>query len=373
MIHYIDELSRDELRGKKVLLRVDFNVPLDHGQITETFRIVKAKQTIDFLIGAGARVALCAHLADDKSFEPLVDQIGSLLGRDIFYTDSIGADAASLLDEYDCVLIENVRFHDGEEQNDDHFAEQFAKGFDIYVSDAFGAVHREHASLVAITKHLKSYAGFLLRDEIKHLSLILEAPKEGKTLILGGAKASTKLPVIENFLDRAEHILVGGVLANVLVAKEGIAIGRSRTEDVEVTFDPHRVTLPDDFVVSKDNTGNQESYTVDRGEGAPPEAMILDIGPMTIERFIGVIQKSSLVVWNGPVGLSEVEIFARGTQAITKAILDVPTSVVGGGDTLAAVPDLLEKFSFVSTGGGAMLAFLAGRALPGLIAIGYEV
>ncbi len=342
MIKSIAELTEKELYGKKVLLRVDFNVPVVDGKISETYRIKASKETIDYLLSRGAKITLLSHITSVPSFEPLIGQIWSILGTEDFS------------------LYENIRKYEGEEKNDADFAKNLAEPFDMYVNDAFSASHRTHASLVAITNFLPSYAGFLLIKELAKLNEALNTPKEGKTLILGGAKIETKFPVIKNFFDKAENILVGGAVANVFLKAKGVDIKKSLTDDNFFTeagelLKNFNFAIPEDYVIA-DN-------------------MILDIGPKTVENFMKIIQGSKMIIWNGPVGKVEEEKFSVGSKKIAEAIVNSDVfSIVGGGDTLAFLEriGLIDKFSYVSTGGGAMLEFLAGNKLPGLVVLGYE-
>ena len=372
----IDQLGKNELNGKKVLLRVDFDVPIVNGKIAEDFRVKSQKETIDHLINNGAKVLLIAHLGHDDpsaTFNPIVDQIGEILGQKIvliplkdFLSTNYKPQTTNLC------LLDNIRQDPREEKNDKGFAEELAKGFDFYVNDAFAVCHRNHASVSAITEYLPSYAGFLIKKETENLSEALKAPVAGKIVILGGAKISTKLPVIKNFLDKAERILIGGAIANSFFKARGIQIGASVVDDAAVDISDPKIVLPESVVISEDRTGKAETTSRPVGNIAPNE-MILDICPEFAEKFAKIIQDSKMTIWNGPMGLAEVEKFAQGTKIIAQAVASAPNSIVGGGDTIAAADKLglLDKFSFVSTGGGAMLEFLAGEKLPGLEALGY--
>jgi len=343
MIKSISELDEKELRGKKILLRVDFNVPVENEKILEIYKIKSSKETIDYLINRGALVSLLSHITAVESFEPLSDQIKEILGTSNF------------------VLLENVRKYKGEEANDSVFAKELAANFDIYVNDAFSESHRNYASMVAITKYLPSYAGLLLIKEIDNLGRVLNTPKEGKTLILGGAKISTKFPVIKNFLNKAENILIGGAVANVFFKAKGVDIKKSLTDDnflpeaKKLLEENGNIIIPGDYNISDD--------------------MILDIGPETINKFIKTINASKMVIWNGPLGKVEEEKFSSGSRKISEAIISSGAfSIIGGGDTIAFLERLalVDKFDYISTGGGAMLEFLAGNKLPGLVILGYE-
>ncbi|MBI2446599.1 MAG: phosphoglycerate kinase [Parcubacteria group bacterium] len=343
MIKSVVELTKKELAGKKVLLRVDFNVPVENGKILDAYKIRAHKETIDYLINRGAVITLLSHITSVESFEPLVEQIKAILQTGNFY------------------LYENIRKYKGEETNNEEFAKELAQSFNIYVNDAFSVSHRNHGSVVAVTKFLPSYAGLLLVKEIENLKKVLELPKEGKTLIIGGAKIETKFPVIKNFLDKAENILIGGAVANVFLKANGVDIKKSLTNDsflenAQNLMEEKNLIIPNDYIVSND--------------------MILDIGEKTTDKFVEIINKSKIVIWNGPLGKAEIPEFSHGSEKIAQAIIDSGTfSVVGGGDTIAFLEksDLINKFNYVSTGGGAMLDFLAGKTLPGLKALGYGI
>lgn len=373
MFKKLKELSQKELNGKKVFLRVDFNVPFANGKIGEKYRIQSHhKETIDFLLLAGARVALVSHI--DGNFKDIFGKVEEILGHQLgFEEDILNPKLDSPL-----TLFENIRRFQGEEENDKNFAAEMAGNFDVYVNDAFSVSHRNHASVSATTKFLPSYAGFLLTKEVENLDKVLNAPAEGKTIILGGAKVLTKIPVIKNFIDKAEHILIAGALANTIFKFKGLAIGQSVVEDSgmaealeETDWDDPKILLPKDIVVSEGSEGTAKVLLVQNLED---NQMILDIGPETAKQFSEIIKESKTVIFNGPLGLAEVEAFSAGTKVVFDSIIRSGAfSVIGGGDTLALVEKLglLEKFGYVSTGGGAMLEFLAGDRLPGLEALGY--
>jgi len=365
MIKSIKELGEKELYGKKILLRVDFNMPIENGGISETYRIKVNKETINFLIERGAIVGLASHITAIDSFEPILNQIKEVLGINFnFINDCIGESVKTGLNSAKpggVFLLENVRKYEGEEKNDINFAKNLAEPFDLYINNAFSASHRNHTSLVAVTKFLPSYAGFLLIKEIEKLNGALDIPKSGKTLILGGAKIETKFPVIKNFLDKAENILVGGAVANVFLKAKNIDIKKSLTDDnflpeaKKLLEESDNVIIPEDYIISDD--------------------MILDIGPETTSKFIKAINTSKMVIWNGPLGKVEEEKFSIGSKKISEAIISSGAfSIAGGGDTIAFLEklSLVDKFNYVSTGGGAMLEFLAGNKLPGLVALRYE-
>ena len=320
MMQLLSYLTKEDLAGKKVFVRVDFNVAVQDGKIIEPFKIEAAKPTIEYLVQNGAQVTLASHIESVQSFDGLREQIAQIMGMSL-------------------PLLENTRANPGEKTDDLAFARSLADGFDLYVNDAFAAVHRAHASVHAITKYLPSYAGLLIEQETKELSEALKAVPEGKVVVLGGAKISTKMPVIENFLDKAEYILLGGALIN-------------QHEELASLHDP-KIVLPQDVL--------------------PPEGPAFDIGPQSIKHFSQILHAAVFAVWNGPMGKYEDPDYAAGTLAIAQAVAQVPFSIIGGGDTVAAVDQfgLREKYSYVSTGGGAMLEFLSGKKLPALEALGY--
>jgi len=365
MIKIITDLSDKELYGKKVLLRVDFNVPVLDGRISETYRIAAVKETIDYLINEGAVIALISHITALNRFESIVKQMVEVLGTYIvFIPDCIGEIVEKNLNNSkngQVFLLDNVRKYDGEEKNEIEFAKKLAEPFDIYVNDAFAESHRNYASIAAITKYLPSYAGLLLIKEIENLKKAINTPKDEKTLILGGAKIETKFPVIKNFLNKAETILIGGAVANVFLKAKEVDIKKSVCEDIfcadakKLLEKNPRIVIPEDYVMTNE--------------------MILDIGPKTVNEFKEIISKSKMIIWNGPLGKAEEEKFSIGSEKISKAIINSGAfSVVGGGDTIAFLEKLklIDKFGYVSTGGGAMLEFLAGNKLPGLLALGYD-
>jgi len=369
----IDQLGKNELNGKRVLLRVDFNVPVVAGKIAEVFRIKAARENIDYLLKNGTKVALVSHIEPAESFGSIVEQIGEILGQKVvfipfkdFITGNWKLETGNLF------LVDNIRQDKREIENDKGFAEELARGFDFYVNDAFAVCHRKHASVSAIAGFLPSYAGFLIKKETDNLSEALKAPAAGKIVVLGGAKISTKLPVIKNFLDKAEKILIGGAIANSFFKAKGIQIGASVVDDTAVDVSDPKIVLPESIVVTDDKTGKSGATSMPLGNIAPNQ-MIVDICPEFAEKFAEIIKGSEMVIWNGPMGLSEIERFAQGTKIIAQAVASASYSIIGGGDTIAAADKLglLDKYGFISTGGGAMLEFLAGEKLPGLEALGY--
>jgi len=368
----MNNLRQVDLKNKKVLLRVDFDVPVnDDGQIEESFRIKKQKETLDYLVLHGAHVIMVAHISDqsvDQSFAALVPQLHILLGTEISFIKSV-PEISSYLENYaGPALLDNIRKNEGEEKNDPEFALSLSKGFDLYVNNDFAVCHRNHASVSAITKFLPSYAGFLIEEEIAKLQSVTDAPKDGKILIMGGAKASTKIPVIKNFLDKTDKILIGGVVANDILKAKGQEVGDSVVDDnssellAGLDLNNLQLVMPKDFNIS-DNK-------------------IMDIGPEAIKEFSEIIKNSKMIIWNGPMGMFEDDKFAEGTRTIAQVIADSSAhKIIGGGDTISAVdkfglggrfdPSRSSGQAFISTGGGAMLAFLAGEELPGLKSLGY--
>ncbi|MBI2064356.1 MAG: phosphoglycerate kinase [Candidatus Yanofskybacteria bacterium] len=359
-------LRQVDLKDKKVLLRVDFDVPVsDGGQIEETFRIKKQKETLDYLVGHGAKVVMVAHISDQsvgQSFATLIPQLHMFLDYEINFFKNV-QDISSYLENYaGPALLDNIRQNEGEEKNDIEFAKQLAIGFDLYVNNDFAVCHRSHASVSAITKILPSYAGFLIEEEVAKLQDIIDSPKKGKLLIMGGAKASTKIPVIKNFLDKTDKILIGGIIANDILKAKGQDVGDSVVDEnasellTGLDLNNPQLVMPKDFNIS--------------------DKKILDIGPEAIKEFSEIIKNSKMVIWNGPMGLFENDKFAEGTRAVAQAMTDSSANkIMGGGDTILAIDKfgLGDRFNFISTGGGAMLAFLAGEKLPGLEALGYYV
>lgn len=350
-----------DLKDKKILLRVDFDVPVsDNGQIEETFRIKKQKETLDYLILHGAHVIMTAHISAVSSFAELIPQFHMLLSHEVNFIKSV-PEVGVYLDNYaGPALLDNIRQNSGEENNNPEFSKQLAAGFDLYVNNDFAVCHRNHASVSAITKILPSYAGFLVEQEVAQLERVIQAPKDGKTIIIGGAKAETKALIIKNFLDKADKILIGGVIANDILKAKGQDVGGSVVDEnasellAGLDLNSPRLVMPKDYNYYRNK--------------------ILDIGPEAIKEFSEIIKNSKMVIWNGPMGMFEDPRFADGTNKVAQAITGSSSvKIVGGGDTISAIDriGLISKFDFVSTGGGAMLAFMSGKKLPGLRALGY--
>ncbi len=355
----IDDIG--DLSGKKVLFRTDLDVPVSSdGVITEDFRIVRQRPTIQYLLAHGARVLMVAHINAVPSFEPLTDQLSALVGTPIRFCKDFSAAEEFWAGDEPLALLENMRQFDAEEKNDDQFARHLVAGCDLYINNAFTECHRPYASVSRVASLVPAYAGPLIVEETTKLSTIMSAPAEGKIIFMGGAKASTKVPVIRHLIGGAQYVVVGGVIANDILKELGTDIGTSRADENSAELlqglDLHdqRLVIPTDFIKEGDS--------------------FMDIGPDSSRAFIELMHGAKLIVWNGPFGKFEDPRFMQGTESIARAIAaSGAQTIIGGGDTIAAVNQLglLSAYSFVSTGGGAMLAFLSGQRLPGLEALGY--
>lgn len=385
--HTLDQL---DVAGKRAIVRVDFNVPLDGERITDDTRIRAALPTIESLRDRGAAVLLVSHLGRPKgqvdprySLRPVAARLEQLLGVPVrFATDVVGSSAqeiAKTIEPGQVALLENVRYEPGEEKNDDELSSKLAGLADIYVNDAFGAAHRAHASTTGVAHKLPSAAGLLMERELSALSRALDDPARPLVVLLGGAKISDKIGVIRNFLDSADAILTGGGIANTLLAAQGREMGRSLVEQGsldtaraildEAQASQCELVIPSDFVVatSPDDAANASTVT----EVGPDQA-VFDIGPETVAEFGAWIAKAKTIVWNGPMGLFEVPPFDAGTRAIAHAVAAAGGySIVGGGDSVAAIQQtgLASEIDHISTGGGASLEFLEGQTLPGVAAL----
>ncbi|HEX5165597.1 MAG TPA: phosphoglycerate kinase [Thermomicrobiales bacterium] len=385
-------LDQLDLKGKRVLTRVDFNVPLEDGRITDDTRMTAAIPTIRALLEAGAAVLLVSHLGRPKgkpdpkySLAPVAAHLRELLGMQVTLAeDVVGPSAQRIsgnLKPGEVAMLENVRFEPGEEKNDPEFARKLADLADVYVNDAFGAAHRAHASTEGVAHLLPSAAGLLMARELDALGKVLSAPEHPVVVLLGGAKISDKIGVINQFMQRADAILVGGGIGNTLLKAEGHQLGTSLVEaDALDTAskllqrareEGRTLGIPSDVVVAPSVEQASEARVV-AADSIGAEEAALDIGPETVDRYTGVIRTAKTIVWNGPMGLFEVQPFDRGTRAIAEAVAASNAySVVGGGDSVAALQQsgLADKISHISTGGGASLEFLEGRTLPGVAAL----
>jgi phosphoglycerate kinase len=378
-----------DVKGKRVLVRVDFNVPLDDGRIADDRRIREALPTIRLLRERGARVILASHLGrpqgkvdDALRLDPVAQRLGELLGVKVRkLNDSMGPEveaAIAAMKNGDIVLLENLRFHRGEEANDPDFAAALAAVADLYVNDAFGTAHRAHASTVGVATLLPAVAGLLMEKELNHLSRALEDPGHPFVAVLGGKKVSDKIGVIRNLLTKADALLIGGAMTYTFLRAKGLEVGKSQYEEdkldlarsLMVDAEHRRVAfhLPDDVVVA-DRFAEDAAHKTVPAEAVPKGWMGLDIGPHTAERYADVIREAQTVMWNGPMGVFEMPPFAHGTRAVARAMAESKgVTIVGGGDSAAAVEQegLADKMTHVSTGGGASLEFLEGKELPGV-------
>ncbi|MBS1709671.1 MAG: phosphoglycerate kinase [Armatimonadetes bacterium] len=377
-----------DVKGKRVLVRCDFNVPLQDGKITDDNRITASLPTIQYLLGQGARVVLCSHLGRPKgvtpefTLAPVADRLSALLGQTVALApDCVGPAAAALVDalsDGQAVLLENVRFHPEEEKNDPSFATQLAALGDVYVNDAFGTAHRAHASTEGVAHILPGVAGFLIEKEIAFLGQAVEDPKRPFVAIMGGAKVADKIPVINNLLPKVDKLIVGGGMAYTFFKARGWEIGSSLLDAASIEFvqglmadHGDKLLLPVDTVVAPEFKADAPATTVDSSQ-LPADQMGLDIGPKTRALFMDAIATAGTVIWNGPMGVFEFDAFAAGTKAVAEALASSSaTTIVGGGDSAAAVEKfgLADKMSHVSTGGGASLEFLEGIELPGIAAL----
>jgi len=378
-----------DVKGKRVLVRVDFNVPLKDGVVGDDTRIRGALPTIQSLLEYGAAVIICSHLgrpkgtADPKySMKPVAEYLGSLMGKQVaFAADCVGPaaeEAAKALKPGDVLVLENTRYHNEEEANDPEFSRQLASLAELFVNDAFGSAHRAHASTEGVTKYLPGVSGFLMEKEIQYLGQAIDDPKRPFVAILGGAKISDKIGVIKNLLTKADNILIGGGMANTFFKAQGYPVADSLVEDEALetarellAIGGTKLRLPVDVVIA-DKYEEGAAFQVMPMGPIPDGWRILDVGPETVESFAKVIASAGTVVWNGPMGVFEFPNFAKGTFGVAKAVAESKAvSVIGGGDSVSAIQKsgLTDKITHISTGGGASLEMLEGLVLPGVAAL----
>lgn len=385
-------MNNIDVKGKRVFVRVDFNVPMEDGNITDDTRIRAAIPTIEQLINRGAKVILASHLGrpkgevkEDMRLTAVGTRLAELLDKPVTKLDeSIGTEVENTIgnmQDGEIVLLENVRFHKGEEKNDEELAKQFASLADVYVNDAFGAAHRAHATTEGIAKHIPAVSGLLMEKELDVLGKALSNPERPFTAIIGGAKVKDKIGVIENLLDKVDHLLIGGGLSYTFSKAQGYSIGKSLVEEDKIELAKGfiekakekgvQLHLPVDAVVANEFSKDAETKIVDINE-IPDDWMGLDIGPKTTSEYADVIKNSKLIIWNGPMGVFEMEPFANGTKSVAEAMAETAAyTVIGGGDSAAAVEKfgVAERMDHISTGGGASLELMEGKELPGIVAL----
>lgn len=381
-----------EVKGQRVFVRVDFNVPMADGVITDDTRIRAAIPTIEYLVEQGAKVILASHLGRPKGevkeemrLTAVGVRLAELIGKPVTKLDeSIGKEvekAVTNMQDGDILLLENVRFHAGEEKNDPALAEAFSKLADVYVNDAFGAAHRAHASTEGIAKHVPAVSGFLMQKELDVLGKALSNPERPFTAIIGGAKVKDKIGVIESLLEKVDHLIIGGGLSFTFIKAQGYDIGKSLLEEDKIELAKSfidkakakgvQLHMPIDAVVANEFSKDAETKIV-YVDAIPADWMGLDIGPKTAANYAEVIQNSKLIIWNGPMGVFEMDKFANGTKTVAEAMANTSGyTVIGGGDSAAAVEkfDVADKMDHISTGGGASLELMEGKELPGIVAL----
>ena len=382
-----------DVKGKRVFCRVDFNVPMKDGKVTDETRIRAAVPTIQYLVEQGAKVILASHLGRPKGevveelrLNAVAERLQALLGKDVAKAnEAFGEEVKKTIDgmsEGDVLVLENVRFYPGEEKNDPELAKAFAELADVYVNDAFGAAHRAHASTEGIAQHIPAVAGFLMEKELDVLSKALSNPERPFTAIVGGAKVKDKIGVIDHLLDKVDNLIIGGGLSYTFIKALGHEVGKSLLEEDKIELAKSFMEkakkngvnfyMPVDVVVA-DDFSNDANIQVVSIENIPSDWEGLDAGPKTRAIYADVIKNSKLVIWNGPMGVFELDAFANGTKAVAEALAEATDtySVIGGGDSAAAVEkfNLADKMSHISTGGGASLEFMEGKELPGVVAL----
>ena len=383
-----------QVKGKKVLVRCDFNVPIQEGKITDETRIIGALQTIKKLIGDGAKVILCSHMGKPKgepkpelSLAPVAKSLSQHLGKDVIFAaddNVVGENAKKAVENMndgDVVLLENTRYRAEETKNVDEFSKELASLAEIFVNDAFGTAHRAHCSNVGVTNYLDTaVSGYLIDKEIEFLGNAVNSPVRPLVAVLGGSKVSSKISVINNLLEKVDTLIIGGGMAYTFMKAKGLNVGNSLLEEDYIEYAKEmmekadakgiKLLIPVDTVVAKEFDNNAESKVSENG--IEDGWMGLDIGPKTIELFSAALKNAKTVVWNGPMGVFEMSNFAKGTNAIANVLADLDaTTIIGGGDSVAAVNQagLGDKMSHISTGGGASLEFLEGKDLPGIVAL----